>query len=63
VNAAIFIGERLMSAAKVNDREAAKTEADRARDEVALIVWTTMADGVRHTLDESGRNTRLTIEN
>src|ERR1700676_1575793 len=63
MNAAVFIGQRLVAAAEVNDGEATETQADRARNRVTVVIVTTMSDGVGHALDESGSDRGRRIEN
>ncbi len=51
-----------MAAAEVDDGKTAKTEAYGAGDKITVIVGATMADRVRHALDESGRYSCLVLE-
>ena len=50
-NGFLLVRHRLMAAGKVDDREPAESETQRARDEIAFIIRTSMRDGFRHRLD------------
>jgi hypothetical protein len=62
VDAAVLIRQWLVTAAEVNNGEAAKAKANRTVDEISVVVWAAMADCVRHALDESRRNTSPMIK-
>ena len=50
----LLIRHRLMTAGQIDDGKPSKTQADRAGDEVALIVGATMGDRSRHPPDRLG---------
>jgi hypothetical protein len=46
----VLVGERLVTSRQINDRKAAKPEADLTGEVVPIVIWTTMRNGVRHRL-------------
>jgi len=55
-NAAVFIGNRLMAAGKIDNAETAKTKTNTRPDIDALVVRTTVNNGLVHPVDEVSGN-------
>src|SRR5260370_32769291 len=55
-NAAVFIGNRLMAAGKIDNAKTAKTKTDTRADIDALVVGTTVNNGLVHPVDEVSGN-------
>jgi hypothetical protein len=62
VHAAVFVGQRLVTAAQVDNRETTKSETNRTGDEISVVVWAAVTNRVRHALDESRRNASLRMK-
>src|SRR5476651_2145066 len=56
LDSAVLVRDGLMASLKIDDRESAKTQSDRSRDVVPVIVRPTMVNSVRHGLHERRRH-------
>ena len=61
-DAAVLIGQGLMSSVQVNDREPAVAQSDLGGGVNAFIVWTSMADSLKHRPNQSGLDVGLSIK-
>src|SRR5580700_782579 len=58
----VFIRQRLMSGAEINDGQTAKTQPDRPSDMISLIIGTTVTNRVRHRPEQRNRHGRSTVK-
>src|SRR5467141_3580843 len=52
----VFIAQRLMATRKVNNREPAKSQAQRTGCKEPFVIWSTMKDRARHLLEKRERH-------